>query len=149
MITWRKYQAGDIDAVGMQEPEPFDGWADFVEEHGRALATVLLDGQPLAVIGCTMCWDGVADCVAVVDRSRAAGHGKILAEMARARIHQAMPVLGIHRMQCTAAAQDKAGHVFLRAIGFRKESIMRQGAPDKTDLVTYAILGAPGHDQQA
>lgn len=141
MIGWRKYQAGDLASIEQREPEPFAGWLAFVEEQGRGMATVVLDGKPIAVIGCTMCWDGVADCFAVVDRQKAAGYGRLLASMARARLNQAMRVLGIHRMQCTAAVTDRAGRVFLRAIGFRQESVMRQGAPDKSDLIVYAILG--------
>lgn len=143
MIAWRAYQKGDLASIGLQEPEPFEGWLEFVEEHGRAMATITLDGAPLAVIGCTMCWDGVADCVAVIDRARAKSHGWALARMCKARIHQAMHHLGIHRMQSTAAAHDRAGQVFLRAVGFKRESIMRQGAPDRTDLIIHAIIGAP------
>ncbi len=143
MITWRAYQKGDLAIIGLQEPEPFEGWLEHVEEHGRGMATITLGEAPLAVIGCTMCWNGVADCVMVLDRSRAKSHGWTIARMCRARLRQAMQYLGIHRMQATAAAHDRAGQVFLRAVGFKRESIMRQGAPDRTDLIIHAIIGAP------
>lgn len=149
MISWRTYQNGDIACIGGRDPDPFAGWLEYVEENVRGAVTVLLDGQPVAVSGCMSVWDGVADCFAVVDRDKAAGHGRLITRLLRARMLQAMAVLGIHRMQSTASVQDRAAQVFLRAIGLRQESIMRQGAPDRTDLIVFAILGAQDHDDQA
>ena len=142
MITWRKYRPGDIAAVQCSEPEPFDGWADYAEQQGKGLATVEKDGRPVAVMGCLPCWDGVADCFNVIDREAVKGYGRPLSEMSRARILQVMQALGIHRMQATASVTDRQAQVFLRSIGFRRESVLIQGAPDRSDLAMFVILEA-------
>lgn len=140
MITWREYRAGDIAVISHSEPEPFDGWTAWIEGSGQGMATVELCGVPIAAFGCVPCWDGVADCFTVLDRAKAIGHGRMIARMIRARINQAMPVLGLHRMQANAGATDRQAQVFLRAIGFRREGVMRMGSPDRSDLITYALL---------
>lgn len=139
-LECRRYQSGDLARVPSAEPEPFAGWADFVEEHGHGLTSIYLNGALLAVIGFTPCWDGVGDAFARVDRDLAAGHGRALATVAKVRILQAMQAYGIHRMQATSDATDHAGGVFLRAVGFRFESVIKQGAPDRSDLRMHCIL---------
>lgn len=139
-LEGRNYQRGDIGQIPSMELRPFEGWAEYVEEAGHGLTTYTLDGVVLACIGFTSCWDGVGDAFAVVHRELAAGHGKQLAAMVKARIRQVMHVYGLHRMQATCEAADAKGRVFLRAVGFRFESVIRQGAPDRTDLFMHAIL---------
>lgn len=139
-ITGRKYRPGDLASIPCAELRPFADWIEYVEASGHGLTTYELDGMPVASIGFTSCWDGVGDAFATVDRERATGHGRELATMVKARIRQVMRVYGLHRMQATSAAQDRAGSVFLRAVGFRFESTVRQGAPDRTDLLMHAII---------
>jgi RimJ/RimL family protein N-acetyltransferase len=148
VVECRRYRIGDLAAIPCAEPAPFEGWLEFVEEHGHGLTSITLDGELIAVIGFTSCWDGVGDAFARVDRQKAAGHGRALATVVKVRILQVMQAYGIHRMQATSDATDRAGGVFLRAVGFRFESIMRQGAPDRSDLRMHCILWRP-HDQQA
>lgn len=142
MISWRRYQAGDLNLIPRSESEPFSGWSDFIEENGRGMATIVLGGDPLVVFGCISCWDGVAEAFATVNREMASGHGKAISRMIRARMDQCMEVLSLHRMQATAGVTDRQGQVFLRAIGFSREGLMREGAPDRTDLITYAYIRA-------
>lgn len=139
-IIGRSYQTGDLAIVPSDEQRPFADWIEYVEASGHGLTTYELDGTPLACIGFTSCWDGVGDAFAVIDRERAAGHGHTLAAMVKARIKQVIQVYGLHRMQSTCAARDRSAGVFLRAVGFRFESVIRQGAPDRTDLLMHAIV---------
>lgn len=148
-VSGRAYRAGDLVQIPSAEQRPFSDWIEYVEQAGHGLTTYELDGHVLASIGFTSCWDGVGDAFAVVNRQMAAGHGRILAAMVKARIKQVMQVYGLHRMQATCEAADHAGRVFLRAVGFRFESVIRQGAPDRTDLLMHAILEEMPDDQQA
>lgn len=149
MLQGRKYQRGDLALIPSTEQRPFEGWVEYVEENGHGLTTYELDGQVLASIGFTSCWDGVGDAFAVVHRDLAAGHGKQLAAMVKARITQVMQVYGLHRMQSTCEATDRVAGVFLRAVGFCFESVIEQGAPDQTDLLMHKILRRNANDQQA
>lgn len=119
MITWRKYISGDIARVDSIEPDPFEGWADQAEREGRALTTILRDGLPIVATGLIDSGPGEAWCFAVVDRTLASGNGKQVITMMRARLHQAMDVLGIHTVRAEAGTSDRAACVFLRAAGFR------------------------------
>lgn len=140
VLECRRYQKGDLALVPCAEPDPFEGWSEFVEQQGHGLTSIALNGLIIAVIGFTPCWDGVGDAFARVNRAAAAGHGQALARVVKVRILQVMQAYGIHRMQATCDATDRAGGVFLRAVGFRFESVMRQGAPDRSDLLMHRIL---------
>lgn len=120
MISWREYQAGDIAAVQCLEPDPFEEWASEIEQNGIGLATIEIDGQPLAVIGCAMVAESVCECFALVDRVRAAGHGRLISKMAGARLAQVGHALGV-LMTATVDPADRVAQVFLRAVGFRRD----------------------------
>lgn len=140
MIGWREYQAGDIAAINCAEPDPYEGWAQHVEATTFGKATITLSGKPIAAFGGVELWPGVLEAFAVVDRDSSKGHGRIVAAMFKARIEQAMAALNYHRAQATVCAGDRAGEVFLRAIGFRLEATLRMGSPDGSDLKLYALL---------
>lgn len=120
MISWREYRAGDIAAVRCLEPDPFEGWAIEIEQNGIGLATIEIDGAPLAVIGCALVADGECECFALVDRQRAAGHGRLISKMAGARLVQVGHALGV-LMVATVDPADRVAQVFLRAVGFRRD----------------------------
>lgn len=141
MITIEAYRPGDAALIPVAEADPFACWVDVLERSAQGLTRYDLDGKMLAVTGYMPMWDGVADAVALVDRELAAGHGKELAKAIRSRIDWLMQQDGLHRVQATSDPHDKASRVFLRAIGYHYESTMQQGAPDRSDLLVYVILG--------
>jgi RimJ/RimL family protein N-acetyltransferase len=140
MITMHSYQPGDAARIPVAEADPFAGWIESFEQ-GAGLTSYKLDGQLLAVTGYAPIWDGVADAVALIDRELATGHGKELAKAIRWRIDWLMQQDGLHRIQATSEPHDKASRVFLRAIGYKFESVMECAAPDGSDLLMFVIIG--------
>lgn len=140
-LTWRRYQTGDIKRVNHSEPEAFPGWEEATEEVATGLTTIVLGDVPVAVFGCIVQRHGVAEVFSLVDRSLAVGHGKTIVKMLRAALSGGMRQYQIHRMQATVKVTDTAARVFLRAVGFRQESIMRRAASDGTDMAMMAKLG--------
>jgi len=140
-LTMRAYRPGDAGRVPVAEADPFEGWLEAVERDALGLTSYDLDGQLVAVSYYMPMWDGVAEGAALIDRQRAAGHGRELAKLIRLRIDQLMEQDHLHRVQATSEPHDRASQVFLRAIGYHYESTMRQGAPDRSDLLVYVMLG--------
>lgn len=140
MITWRKYQAGDIGRVNSAEPDPFDGWAEQVEANGRALTTICLGEQPIVVIGLLDTDQRSAWCFAVVDRESSRGHGPMIVAMLRARLEQAMSVLGLTSVHTTTKATDRPARAFLRAVGLRSK-----GRPDADGMQQFIINRSINH----
>lgn len=146
MISWRHYQAGDIAQVQHDEPDPVEGWQESIESAGIGLVTITLEGLPVAVIGGFEVCHGVADCFACVDRKRAHGHGRTIVKMATVVLDRSMIQYGLHRLQATAAVKDRHALVWLRALGFKVESIMRMAAPDASDMIMTVRLRGEGHE---
>lgn len=139
MLTLRDCIPGDIDSIRTDESSPFDGWASFMENNAGSIKVALLDGQPVAVFGFVEIWPGTADSVAIIDRAGAAGNGMELAIMIRGCADSWMAQHGIHRAQAICDPADKAAPAFLRAIGYRKESVMRKAASNRGDLHLYTL----------
>lgn len=146
MIGWRQYRAGDIALIKHEEPDPVEGWQEAVEASGIGLVTITLSGDPVAVIGGFEVCRGVADCFACVDRRRASGHGRTIAKMARVAIDQSMIQYQLHRVQATAQANDRQALVWLRALGFKVESVMRKAASDGSDMIMTTRLRGEEHE---
>lgn len=142
MITWRKYQQGDIARVNSAEPDPFEGWSDQVEANGRALTTICIGERPVVVIGLLDTDQRSAWCFAVVDRERCKGHGPIIVQMLRARLEQAMSVFGLTSVHTTTRATDRPARAFLRAVGLRST-----GQPDNEGMQAFIIHRRTPHEQ--
>lgn len=140
-IEVRPYHPGDAALIPVGEVDPFGFWVREIEAIGRGMTSYYLDGLLIAVSFYTPAWRGVADACALVNRDIARGHGKELARAMRSRILELIQSDSLHRVQATSEVADRASQVFLRAIGYRYESIMRRGAPDGSDLYVYAMFG--------
>lgn len=139
-IIGRPYQQGDLASIPCAEKNPFPEWPEYIEQNADGLTSYHAESGLLAVIGFILISPGVADAFAVIDRDAASGQGMELANLVKSRIIALMEEFGLHRVQCTLDPSDQAARVFLRATGYRFESVMRRGAPDKSDLHVYTIL---------
>lgn len=140
-IIAKPYRVGDAALVPVAEADPFGFWLREIEEVGRGMTSYYIDDLLVAVTFYTPAWQGVAEACALVNRDIANGHGKELARVVRRRIIELMHSDGLHRVQATSYVDDRASQVFLRALGYRRESTMKRGAPDGSDLFVYAIIG--------
>jgi len=140
MITVREYRKGEAATLPVEEPDPSPNWLEEMEAVTSGLVSYESDGQLLAVSGYQLMWDGVAGALAMVDRAEASGHGKALAAAVRATIKLQMARDGLRRVQACGYASDREALVFLRACGYRVESIMRKAAPDGGDLIMSVII---------
>lgn len=139
MIISRPYRAGEAATLNCAEEDPADGWLEEMESmHG--LVSYERDGLLVAVTGYQLMWNGVAWAFAIVDRERAAGCGRELADAVRREIDRLVVEDGLHRVQAGCNPADPATKVFLRAIGFRLESTMRKAAPDGGDTLMMVII---------
>lgn len=147
MITVRGCEPGDVGRMNAKvgEKDAFAGWAQHIEQNAGGLTRFDYNGVMLMVMGYMEVWDGVAEAFALVDRTEAAGHGKELAAAVRQKIVELMDANGLHRIEATADPHDRVALVFLRATGYRFESIKECGAPDGTDLHVYTIIRRPSH----
>ena len=139
-IEVRTYQPGDAGRIPVAEADPYAGWLEHVEANAAGLRSYALNGELIAVTYYMPIWDGVADAAALIDRKLAHGHGQELARVIRQEIDAIMLSDGLHRVQATSEPADKDSRIFLRAMGYRQESVMRKAAPDKTDLLLFVIL---------
>ena len=140
MVERRPYQRGEAAFLPVEEADPFGFWLVEMEAEGRGLTSYLADGALIAVTGYHLQWRGVAYAFALVNRDLARGIGTELAASVRQRIAELVTSDRLHRVQATASSEDRAAQVFLRAIGFRKESRMHRAAPDGSDLDMFTII---------
>jgi RimJ/RimL family protein N-acetyltransferase len=140
MIEARHYRKGEAALIPVTEEDPFAGWSDHVERSAKRLISVDRDGSLVAVMGYIEVWDGVADAFALIDREKAAGAGKELAAEVKRCIMALMRIDNLHRVQATSEPQDAKSRVFLRATGYKFESVMQRAAPDGSDLAMYTII---------
>lgn len=148
MITRREYRQGDSELIPVAEKDPHDGWHEWLEGSCSGLLSYELDGKLVAVTGFAVMWDGVAMALALIDRDAVRGNGRELAAVVKDTIQRQMKAYGLHRVQATSEPEDRASRVFLRACGYTFESTMRNGAPDKSDLLVYVILETD-HEQKS
>lgn len=148
MIKPRHYKPGEAALIPVKEKDPFDGWINHIESHAMRLISIDRDGELIAVIGYTAVWDGVADAFALIDREKAAGAGKELAAEVKRCIVGLMEIDALHRVQATSEPHDVKSRVFLRASGYKFESVMQCAAPDGSDLAMFAIVRRKNHEQK-
>lgn len=140
MITARHYRPGEAALIPVDEPDPCDNWHRQVELYAKRMISFDRDGSLVAVIGYSEIWNGVADAFALINRPLAAGAGAELAAEIKRYILKLMDIDGLHRVQATSEPQDRKSQVFLRATGYKFESVMECAAPCGSDLFMFVII---------
>lgn len=147
-VIAQPYKRGDGALIPVAEADPFGFWLAEMESTANGLTSYYSDGLLIAITGYQLQWRGVAYAFALINRQLAAGSGKELAAAVRHRIVELMDSDGLHRVQASANAHDRAAEVFLRATGYRLESRMIAAAPDGSDLFLYTIIKGRKHEQE-
>lgn len=95
--------------------------------------TCFLYGEPVAVFGCSLLWNGVAEMWSVIgDVARTKPIAMTKVGIAFADISEI--AMGLHRLQITVKTSDNRAINWARAIGFISECTMSQYSEDKLDF---------------
>jgi hypothetical protein len=100
-------------------------------QHGFAY-TCHLNGQPVAVFGCTSLWDGVGEMWSVIG-DHARKHPVAMTKIGIAFADMCEIAMGLHRLQITVKTSDNRAISWAKAIGFISECTMKQYSADKFD----------------
>ena len=94
--------------------------------------TCHLNGQPVAVFGCTKLWDGVGEMWSVIG-DHARKHPIAMTKIGIAFADICEIAMHLHRLQITVKTSDNRAISWAKAIGFISECTMKQYSTDKLD----------------
>lgn len=134
------YRPGDLAAVRNGAFDPFLLLGADAELCVQGLRSIWCDGVLICCMGYVSSMPGVAGAFALVDRVAAKGCGLELVRTMRAQSEKWIAESGAHRIEASARADDRTACAFLRALGYRFESVIEAGAPDGTDLHQFKII---------
>ena len=99
-----------------------------------------LDGEPLAAIGLTPVWDGVAEAWMMVAPVRFEKHWLPVVRYTLRKLHEYRVELELHRVQATVLTNFAAARCFIewKPLGFKFEGEMRGYFPSGADALRYA-----------
>ncbi len=141
MISWRPYEKKDIDLVHFDE-SAFTyngGLANTCSGPGIHSYTMLEDGKPIAIMGITQMWEGVAEVWSLLsDQAKTFHAGHNMLKKVRWALETFQRELHIHRFQATALATHKEGCRFLEAMGFSLEAKLMNYGHDKRPHCLYS-----------
>ena len=113
------------------------GDGEFIDEEPGPTWTVLVDNVPVALYGFAESSPGVYDLWGV-GTEELRGHGVALVKHVREILVLAFELLEVHRIQTTCRT-DRPEYVrFIELFGFQREGVMRQLAPDRSDLIIFS-----------
>jgi hypothetical protein len=146
MLEVRPYQQGDFAALRNLAFDPFLLFGENAELIFNGLRTIWYEDYRVCCTGYASFMPGVVGSFAAVDRVAAEGKGRELVSLIKGLIEKWRIECGCHRIEATCQSQDRTAQVFLRAIGYRFESVIEAGAPDGSDLHQYKIIIRGSHD---
>ena len=138
MFEMRQFQQGDLDSITYREGDDYSSDLDKYAANGDA-TTFLVNGQPIAALGCVLDYPGVAMAWALISED-ARGHGVALTKATREVVEEWIDLYGLHRLHCLVTPGKEEYIRWIEAIGFEKESLMKHVTPDKQDMFLYVIL---------
>lgn len=112
---------------------------DIAQTFGHLRVWTWMDEEaslPLAIIGVTIMWPGVAYAWArVSDGVR--GRGLAFTRAMRRLIVEQETILRLRQIRTSVRADAAEYRAWIKLLGFKEESVMVGAAPDRGDIVTY------------
>lgn len=140
---WRRARLNDLDSMGG------DGFAPGIQDRIKDLwtepemhllgRTLVHEGRPIAVVGISMYWEGVAYAWAFVS-PEVGKHRKSFIRGTKDLIHWAMDAFKLHRLQATCVTDPPLFYRTLEVLGFEREGLMRRYGLDGSDHYLYAFV---------
>lgn len=138
MVEVRPYEQGDLDAITYRDGDDYSADLPKYADAGDA-TTFLVDGVPIAALGCVLDYPGVAMAWALISEE-ARGHGLALTKATKEVVEGWIEFYGLHRLHCLVTPEKEEYMRWIEAIGFERESLMKHITPDKGDMYLYVIL---------
>jgi hypothetical protein len=102
--------------------------------HKKMIIGETADKKEVFLIGVAGMSPGVGEVwITLKDKKKIA-----IPQAVRDGIEYCMSRWGYYRLQATAPEKDKRSVRFIEHLGFEKEGSLRQGAPDRSDMLIYA-----------
>jgi hypothetical protein len=124
-------EGGDFAGLSASKCVGIKAMLEAQAENGFAF-TCHLNGQPVAVFGCTKLWDGVGEMWSVIG-DHARKHPIAMTKIGLAFADICEIAMGLHRLQITVKTSDKRAISWAKAIGFISECTMKAYSTDKLD----------------
>lgn len=145
-LTFREFEPDDLLKLELQEAQRFFSTVTSSPEYGQELAaagkawTALDNGKPIGCSGVVSQWEGRGVAWALLAPDIGPEKFLIIHGAVRDFLRQAP----YHRIEAWADMEFKAGHRWLRMLGFKIEGIMRRFTSDKRDAALYALVNYRG-----
>jgi hypothetical protein len=138
MLEMRQFEQTDLAAITYRDGDDYSVDLEKYAAHGDA-TTFLINGEPVAALGCVLDYPGVAMTWALISEG-ARGHGIALTKATKEVVEGWIELYGLHRLHCLVTPSKEEYVRWIEAIGFEKESLMKHVTPDKQDMFLYVIL---------
>ncbi len=138
VVTARHYRPGDTNALH-RPGDKVVNMQSVLMMNGSFIRTLEIDDEVIAVFGLVLRWPGVADIWAIVgDKTR--GHGLGFTRKVKALMRQFADELSLWRIGATVREDLVEYQAWLELLGFEKEGVESQAAPDGSNLIRYRWL---------
>lgn len=107
-----------------------------VRSDNSHIRTVLIDGQPSAVVGISFIWSGCAEAWAITSDNFCHRPVAVVRALKRG-IDQMIRDLHIHRLQANVVQGHARNQRFACMLGFKPEAVLRHYGPDKANHILF------------
>lgn len=102
-------------------------------ENGTAMTT-FLHGEPIAVTGVALLWNGVGELWSLFDE-KIRNNPATMLRTGKSYCDIAIRYLHLHRLQITVRTDDERAIRYAKHLGFNTECVMQKYGPDKIDYL--------------
>lgn len=111
--------------------------------HGQSLRgptiTAFLYGRPVAVFGCGMLWNGVAEMWSLLS-AQSKRYPIAMIRASKSFIDICWITFNLHRLQISVKTSDNVAMRFAQALGFKAECNMEKYSPAQEDFTLFRRL---------
>jgi hypothetical protein len=101
--------------------------------------TAFLYGKPVAVFGCGMLWNGVAEAWSLLSE-QSKRYPIAMIRSANAFLDICWITFNLHRLQISVKTSDAVAIRFAKALKFQEEGIMKKYSPNQQDFTLFGRL---------
>lgn len=101
--------------------------------------TAFLHGQPVAVFGCGLLWNGVAEVWSLLSE-KSKRYPMTMIRAAKAFLDICWITFNLHRLQISVKTSDNVAMRFAQALKFEPEGIMAKYSPAQEDFTLFRRL---------
>lgn len=118
--------------------EAFKAQISSQAERGPVI-TAFLYGKPVAVFGCGLLWNGVAEVWSLLS-NQSKRYPIAMIRAANSFLDICWVTFNLHRLQISVKTSDDVAIRFAKALKFKEEAIMHKYSPDQQDFTLFRRL---------